>query len=347
MSRPSAFGPADSGQNGVTLGRISCVECRDEMELFIERVLSDPECAGRSRLREHLEMCAACSELYVQVLNLVSGPMIRPLLGQPRIARPEQLLGLCHLYRLQVGACNRWDDLNGLAVGLAVLGTIRRHEGDTSEAHRIQELALVRGRQSQNALSQAVSCLELGLLDSDGARLEEASSWAERLGDPEIKERASALHRTVRANASASRQKIYGSFFRGLLIPDYAAAAGGEKVLIVDNAREIPCEIVAWPMIDQSGELSLSLRIDPAWLDAQEKEFTIDLIFVPALEVFHSVKVSSKERWALRMAAGLELRCALPHFGEFRKILESVLPPGVRHWAFPRSALCLRIRLSS
>jgi hypothetical protein len=148
--------------------------------------------AEENPMRLHLARCPRCSELYIHLLDLTTAPHVAGLCAAPLdpVQVPDGLAGLLPLWRMQLAACNRLDDLRGCAVGLSVLGMIHHQLGEAGEAHALHEMALETAAAGRDLVSRVMSRTDLGALALADGRVGEArehlaraQAHARRIGD--------------------------------------------------------------------------------------------------------------------------------------------------------------------
>lgn len=140
----------------------------------------------------------------------------------------------------------------------------------------------------------------------------------------------------------------FNAFFEGLLQPGFAAAAQGGRVLVVNTAREIPMDILQGPELDKNGNVKFKIRLEAEFLPSEinDKEFVLDLIFIPTIELIQSRRITLEERDLLRSVGGLEYTASLPFLPEdFKRELSQTLEEqNLEHLAFPLTAFAFRVR---
>jgi tetratricopeptide (TPR) repeat protein len=157
-------------------GGISCGQCQESLNHFMEAVLEGGQVLTDSPVLLHVEDCPRCSETYIHLLDLMTAPQIEGLQeSQVDPAQtPATMDGLLPLWRLQVAACNRLEDLNGCTVGLSVLGMIYHRLGEWEEARALHGLALQMAEEGHGLLCRVMSCTDLGTLALSERRAAEA-----------------------------------------------------------------------------------------------------------------------------------------------------------------------------
>lgn len=407
-------------------GGLDCGQCQAELTDFIEIVLAKGSSPEDSPILLHLEGCPRCSQTYIYLIDLITAPQVKALQETPIDPgrSPDNLAGLLSLWQRQLAAGNRLEDLRGAAVGLSVIGMIRRQLDEMEEARLVHELALRTGQESGDLLSRAMSHADLGYLALARSQtkdafdhLEAAGQYMDQLMDQEGKARVHFLlgevgeqerdwaraqreYKAARAAATASNyaliadvvrqreqkatailevsrlietlsaiageagrpiqalrqtlaelEKPQRSFseqlarlYRGWLQPRYGFAPGGERILVVNTAEEIPIQIVADPKVDREGHVALAITLNRAALAGLPEEFFIDLLFLPTHEALHTVRVGAEERLSLQAVSGLEFKAKLPGLPNFLDQLRAILDQeGQQRRHFPRTAFALRI----
>ena len=204
-------------------GGITCDQCKGGLASFIEEVLEEGRIPKGSLIPVHLEGCPLCSQTYIHLIDLMTAPQVKAL--QDSLLDPSlsagSLEGLLQLWQMQLGACNRVEDLKGTAVGLSVIGMIRRQLRDIEEARLVHELALQTAEEGHDPLSRAISHADLGYiaLRNDRARealdhLTRAYQYAARLEDGESQARILVLLGDawrMRRNLEEARRKYEGA----------------------------------------------------------------------------------------------------------------------------------------
>ncbi len=166
------------------INNINCKQCRSNLDNFINEVLNQGHIPEDSPIPWHLEGCPGCSQAYIHLMDLAMAPQVKALqeaLIYPDHA-PDNLAGLLALWQKQLAACNRLEDLRGAAVGLSVIGMIRRQLGEVEEARLVHELALQTAQENQELLSGVMSHTDLGYLALHNNQIQEAMNhlWAAR-----------------------------------------------------------------------------------------------------------------------------------------------------------------------
>jgi tetratricopeptide (TPR) repeat protein len=183
-------------------GGIQCEQCREGLGSFIEEVLQENEVPRDSPILQHLEGCPRCSETYIQLIDLMTAPQIQDLEdSQTDPSRvPGNLGGLLLLWQIQLAACTRLEDLRGCAVGLSIVGMIRRSLGDPEEARLVHELALETAAEGGDLLSRVVSNTDLAAMALHSGRgaealehLTRAQQYAAQISDRESEARILVL----------------------------------------------------------------------------------------------------------------------------------------------------------
>lgn len=158
-----------------------------------------------------------------------------------------------------------------------------------------------------------------------------------------------ALQEIDELRLSFTRQGLpspLAEFYDRRLQRHYGFAPGGEMVLVVNLATEIPMRFVSGPQVDRAGNVTLAIALDAAALaDLLPSEFYLDLLFLPTNEVLHTVRVGADQRIDLQMMDGLELKARLPGFADYLERLHILLnEEGLEYWQLPKTAFPLRIR---
>jgi hypothetical protein len=173
-------------------GGIDCEKCRAALAGFVANVLEQGGVPAESPILRHLEGCPRCSQTAIHLIDLVTASQVMDLqesLLDPSWA-PESLTGLLCLWQMHLAACNRLADLRGCAVGLSVIGMIRRQLGDLEEAASVHRMALAVAEEGHDLLSSLISHADLGAIalrnnqPAEGLdHLTRARQYATRLGD--------------------------------------------------------------------------------------------------------------------------------------------------------------------
>ena len=182
---------------------IDCQECRASVGDYVTRALAGLRPASQA-VPVHLESCPICSWAYVDLLDLTAATHVKQLLDswiEPNEIPPEPVLeGLLGLYRMQLGAAERVDDLKLAAWGLSIMGIVHRLLDDGEEAALVHELALRTAKESHNLLSMTISYGDLGYValgrqQIEGALgyLQSACQYAKQLTDTENEARIHVL----------------------------------------------------------------------------------------------------------------------------------------------------------
>lgn len=410
-------------------GGLDCGRCQAELTDFIEIVLAKGSSPEDSPILLHLEGCPRCSQTYIYLIDLITAPQVKALQETPIEPgrSPDNLLaGLLLLWQRQLAACNYLEDLRGAAVGLSVIGLIRRQLGDMEEAKLVHELALRTAQEAGDLLSCAISHTDLGylaltrgqkkeafshletaeqytvqLIDQEGqARVhfllaeasEQERDWARAEQEYRAAQTAAAAsnyaliadivhqrEQRVRAISEISRliktlsvvagevsrpvqaltealaelekprmslSEQLARLYRGWLQPRFGFAPEGERILVVNTAKEIPIHIEAGPEVDRDGNVALAITVNrPEDLTDLPQEFFIDLLFLPTHEALHTVQIGPEERLSLQtVGGGLELKAKLPGFADFLDQLRAILDQESQQQRyFPKTAFALRI----
>lgn len=141
---------------------------------------------------------------------------------------------------------------------------------------------------------------------------------------------------------------LFKAFLTGLLHQGLTSSAQGGRVFVVNTAQEIPMDILQGPKLDQKGNVKFQIGLDAAFLPSEinDKEFFLDLIFIPTIELIQSRKITLEERNFLGAVDGLEYTASLPELPEgFLSELSQTLGEQNRdHFAIPTTAFAFRVR---
>lgn len=191
--------------------------------------------------------------------------------------------------------------------------------------------------------------------------LEIAEAWDPRAGLVEAPGRQPALTgmgieplavQIARANLARLKSgmttpgaSVLNQFYRHVLRPIREFASAGEKLLVVNTAKEVPMQMVEEPSVDREGNLSLFIKLDLDTLNGLPEEFFIEVLFLPTLQVLRRIPVGPEERLNIRTINGLELKAKLPGIENLLEQLEHALQQEhAQRWQLPRTAVALLIR---
>jgi len=284
-------------------GGLACEECRPGLADFVKEVLEEGKKPEGSPTSLHLEGCPRCSQTYIHLIDLMTAPQVKALqdsLLDPSLS-PDNLEELLRLWLMQLAACNRLENLKGAAVGLSVIGMIRRQLRDVGEARLVHELALRTAEEGHALPSKTMSYTDLGYIALRNDRAVEAvdlftraQQCAARLTDRETEDRILVLLEQARHKVAATKSfweeieenwkrlrtelpitiaKMRASFQNwppGLrpqpaLVPAYRGKMEGSSLYIPEEERQVgyDVELTVSSPSGQRAELSLTLIQQP------------------------------------------------------------------------------------
>lgn len=147
-------------------GGLTCATCQEDMAEFIEGILWNSRVADNHPILLHLLQCAYCTHHFLHLVELLTASDIAALQAAWIIPKevPQRTDGLLQLWQQQLTFHQRFQDQQGVAISISIIGLIRRQEQDIAEAEAVHRFALDSGFSPPSLLSQCLSYTDLAYI---------------------------------------------------------------------------------------------------------------------------------------------------------------------------------------